>query len=361
MFKALIFICLYFNNFDLSSIKSVQLQTEACKKMDLSIIIVNYKAWSSLSITLSCLKDMLNEKIDFEVIVVDNCSNDGHLAKFVQLFGGFKFIQNSGNWGFSDACNLGAASASRNYFLFLNPDTLPNAPAIEAIYSVLKNQNEYGILGCLQNDRNELNIKLAPNLFTLLGFTRMIYRFIHQKSFEKRSCRCQSIAQPDWVSGSIVMISRKWFEHVGGWDADFWLYSEDTDLSRRVAMKGGMIGILCTHKMIHRHGGASRVDNNTTAITKTEVKISNHVYLQKHFTGGTKIAGHLLLMVNNLLINLPVAIAGTTFFFIVPLNVYSLVYRNLILYYLRVIQTGIWMSPRSKNYPATKYSTPNTE
>lgn len=329
--------------------------------MDLSIIIVNYKAWSSLSVTLGCLRDMMNEKIDFEVIVVDNGSNDGQLEKFVQLFGGFKFIENSGNWGFSHACNLGAASASRNYFLFLNPDTLPNAPAIEAIYEELRHQPEYGILSCLQNDRNELNIKLAPNLFTLLGFTRMIYRYINRQSFKQRSCRCQSIAHPDWVSGSIVMISRHWFEHVGGWDVDFWLYSEDTDLSRRVAMKGGRIGILCTQKMIHRHGGASRVDHSTTAITKSEVKISNHVYLQKHFTGNTKIAGHCILIVNNLLINLPMAIAGMIIFFIARFNVYSRIYRNLILYYLRVIQTGIWISSRSKNYPGGKYKAPYTE
>jgi len=318
--------------------------------MDLSIIIVNYRAWSSLSVTLDCLKNILNEQFDFEVVVVDNCSQDGQLNRFSELYPHYKFIENTGNWGFADACNLGARSTSRNCFLFLNPDTLPNAAAIEALYNLLINKPEFGLLGCLQNDRNELSIKLTPNLFTLLGFTRMIYRFIHRHSLRKRSCSGQQIASPDWISGSIVMISRSWFEKSGGWDADFWLYSEDTDLSRKVAAQGGKIGLLCTHKMIHRHGGASRVDWQTTAITKSEVKISSHVYIQKHFTGNTKIPGHTLLIMNNLLINFPVAMAGLLFFFIAPLRIYSRIYGNLLQYYLKVIKTKTWISPRSKNF-----------
>jgi len=107
---------------------------------------------------------------------------------------------------------------------------------------------------------------------------------------------------------------------------------------------------LCAHTMIHRHGGASRVDRQTTAITKSEVKISSHVYIQKHFTGNSKITGHAILILNNLLVNLPVAIVGLFFFFIAPLRISSQIYGNLIQYYLSVIKNNNWISPRSKNF-----------
>lgn len=318
--------------------------------MDLSIVIVNYKAWDSLSVALNGLMAIPQSSPGFEVIVVDNCSGDGQLAIFKKAYPEFRFVENSGNWGFADACNLGAARALGHFFLFLNPDTIPNGEAIGAMYSTLWLNPEYGILSCMQNDRNESNIKLWPSLSTLLGFTRMVYRVIHRRDFQKRSCRSQSIARPDWISGSIVMISRKWFDQAGGWDNDFWLYSEDTDLSKKVVEKGGKIGVLCNYKMIHRHGGASRIDLYTTSRTKTEVKISSHVYIQKHFTGKTKAVGHGILILNNLLMNSPVAALGLVFFFIPQLHLFSRIYGRILIYYSGVLKTGTWISPRSKNY-----------
>lgn len=322
--------------------------------MDLSIIIVNYKAWHTLSITLNGLQDILRQGIDFEVIVVDNASGDGRLSGFIGLYPTFTFVENTGNWGFADACNLGARNSSKNYLLFLNPDTLPNAGAILALHSSLVLDTEYAILTCLQNDKNELKLRLFPNLFTLFWFTRIIYRWIHRAAIQTRSCGGHGIALPDWVSGSIVMMPRHWFERVGGWDPDFWMYSEDTDLSKRIANLGGKIGLLCGYKMQHRHGGASRIDYSTTSITKTEVKISHHVYIQKHFTRKTKALAHVFLIVNNLFFNFPLALLGFIFFFSPPLSIFGQIYIKILNYYVGVWSSKNWISPRSKNYRNTR-------
>lgn len=318
--------------------------------MDLSIIIVNYKAWNSLSVTLDGLKNILNENQSFEVIVVDNFSNDGRLKLFEVQYPDFVFAENSGNWGFADACNLGAGLAKTNYLLFLNPDTLPNASALLALYSGIIEHPEYGILSCLQNDRNEHQIKLWPNIFTLFGFTRMFYRLMNRRSIVSRSCQQRQFAHPDWISGSIVMMSKTWFDKVDGWDADYWLYSEDTDLSRRIADQGGLIGLMCGYKMVHLHGGASRIDRMTTQITKSEVKISNHVYVQKHFKSHSKTAAHSLLIFNNVIFNFPGALLGLLLFFIPNMNMYWQVYRRTVKYYASVFSLGTWISPRSKHF-----------
>jgi len=66
---------------------------------DLSIIIVNYKSWGVLQ---QCL-DSFNRyppKLNYEIVVVDNDSQDGQLGPFSQKYPTVKFVNNSGNYGF---------------------------------------------------------------------------------------------------------------------------------------------------------------------------------------------------------------------------------------------------------------------
>ena len=86
--------------------------------IDISIVIVNYKSWNHL---FSCLESIQNIKLEYitiEVIVVDNCSNDSKLNVFRNDFPNFSFIENSGNNGFANGCNLGAKNSSGDYLFF---------------------------------------------------------------------------------------------------------------------------------------------------------------------------------------------------------------------------------------------------
>ena len=80
------------------------------RKIDLSIIIVNYKSWEVLA---KCIMSFNKHKphTSYEIIVVDNDSQDGKFKKFQQQFNEINLIANSGNYGFSSGCNLGAGYA----------------------------------------------------------------------------------------------------------------------------------------------------------------------------------------------------------------------------------------------------------
>ena len=93
----------------------------------LSIIIVN---WNSGDLLVECISSIgLAKQIDFtltEVVIVDNHSSDDSIAKvkaMTDLPFQLKMIFNTENKGFGVACNQGAASASCDFLLFLNPDT----------------------------------------------------------------------------------------------------------------------------------------------------------------------------------------------------------------------------------------------
>ena len=96
----------------------------------LSVIIVNYRGWGPLSRCLEALSCLDDASFSSEVIIVDNCSNDGKLKDFSTQHSSFRFIENTGNYGFSSGNNLGARNSNGDYILFLNPDTVANLPAL---------------------------------------------------------------------------------------------------------------------------------------------------------------------------------------------------------------------------------------
>ena len=252
-------------------------------------------------------------------MVVDNHSDDGCFKGFQQEFPHVKCIQNSGNNGFANACNLGVQFSVGNYILFLNPDTLANQAAIYNMWQVAKKNPAVGIVSCLQkkpNGRYEKKVRKFPNVFRLFGLTRAIYGVLY---------KTEDASQDK-------------------------MYYEDVDLSMRVQKNKGKVVLLTSSELIHNHGGSSRINMRTTSETKTEVLISKHVYIHTHFQGVEKLISLVILVIYNLISKLLSGSIGILFFFIpkMRLNVYLLV--KTVKYYLNSLAKGTWLSPNSMNY-----------
>ncbi|MBK5285951.1 MAG: glycosyltransferase, partial [Bacteroidia bacterium] len=86
--------------------------------MKLSVIIVNYNVKYFLEhCLLSVLKAL--EKIDGEIIVVDNNSVDGSVEMLRKKFPSVKLIENDANEGFAKANNKGIRQSKGEYILLL--------------------------------------------------------------------------------------------------------------------------------------------------------------------------------------------------------------------------------------------------
>ena len=101
--------------------------------MDLSVIIVCYKGWEKLSGCLEALDAFVLKTFSMEVIVVDNNSGDGWINDFESKFYRFRFIKSQINGGYAYGCNLGAARATGDFFMILNPDTVVKEEAVEKL------------------------------------------------------------------------------------------------------------------------------------------------------------------------------------------------------------------------------------
>ncbi|CAI8311468.1 MAG: N-acetylglucosaminyl-diphospho-decaprenol L-rhamnosyltransferase [Flavobacterium sp. SCGC AAA160-P02] len=316
-------------------------------KVDVSIIIVNYKSWNHLRNCLDSIQDLRDLSFIFETIVIDNHSNDGNLNSFSSQFPEVDFFLNSRNNGFANGCNFGASKALGDYFLFLNPDTIVNATALEEIFHVTKRNPSIGISSCLQKKESgsyEKIMKIFPRITTLFGFSRAFFSL-----FKNTATSQKKIVYPDWVSGSLVFISRQWFEKINGWNEDYWMYYEDVDLCKKIYQLNGKVAVLTSKEIIHKHGGASRINIKTSSITKTEVQISKHVYVQNHFKGIERIVSHFLLIINNILIKAIFATLGVFLFFIPKMRLNVYLFIKIIHYYFSSLIKGSWLSGNSTN------------
>ena len=318
---------------------------------------MNYRGWKALDECLESIAAIVSKTVTFEVIVIDNMSNDGQFPLFKEKYSTFTLIENSGNNGFSNGCNFGASMATGNHFLFLNPDTKLTIEALETLIQTSISHPEIGILSCLQineNDKFYNQNNLFPALGRFLGISRAIYRKINSSKLEKRFTAKGDLFYPDWVTGAVVCISKGWFAKINGWNEDYWLYFEDVDLCKKITAVGGKVAVTRKATIFHQHGGASRLNIKTKAITKTEVIISKHTYISNQFPIGIQFYLHSLLVIGVLFEKTVLTLVSLVLFFIPKLAVNRLMLKNLLIYYSNAIQKQTWISPRAMNYLKTK-------
>ncbi len=325
--------------------------------MKLSIIIVNYRSWKKLRLCLESLQCMKGTLSAWEVIVVDNHSADNQLPVFVDDFPEFCFIENGDNFGFAHGCNLGASRSSGDFLLFLNPDTKVTIEPLKRLLRVAEDHPEFTVLSCSQitdsgKDTRPYGLFITPK--TLTSFMRSVYKLTHKDFPPTTLASGDNVIFPDWVSGSVVLMNRKKFEQLSGWCEEFWMYYEDADLCKRVWNSGGRVALVKNIRFIHNHGGASRINLDIKTRTKSEVIISRHLYIHKHFSGMRRFVMQAYIVVNNLLLGqLIFAFLGLLFFFRPSLRVFPRLYVRTLKYYAGALSTGSWMSPRSVKFKKT--------
>lgn len=221
--------------------------------MNLSIIIVHYKTFE---LTQRCIQSIFEttKSVDFEIIVVDNDSNDGAGEKITTSFPSVKWIYNSTNEGFGRANNLGAKEAKGKYLLFMNSDMLiPENTINNCLIFMVENPN-IGVLG--------------PKLLNEDGsFQKSTYNYIgdHQEILKNNLLldKLMNFKTPSLkaVMGSFMIIPNHVFKEVNGFDPDFFMYCEELELCSRINKKGYQIVYFDEEYAIHKHGGSSTASN----------------------------------------------------------------------------------------------------
>lgn len=319
--------------------------------MDVSIIIVNYNSWVVLS---NCIESILNlnTALNTEIIVVDNKSTNDLFLQYQQKYPTVKWISNSGNNGFANGCNLGTWNANGDFLFFLNPDTKLNTGVLEHFTKIYYKEN-IGILSCLQTNGKDSFHKynlLFPNSLRIFGVLRSLERIFKKEKLTQYFKETATRSYPDWISGSAIFISKHNFNLIDKWNEDYWMYFEDVDLCKKAHINNLPCVITKEVSLFHLHGGASRVNPKTKAITKSEVIKSRHVYIANHFSAASQQWLNPLLMTNNMVSVGILAIFSFPLFFLKKLKVNRYKFLELYSYYKTSLKNKTWLSYRSTNF-----------
>lgn len=233
--------------------------------MLLSVIIVHYRVPLYLAQCLYSLEVALAGK-EAEIIVVDNDSQPNDTISLINRFTQVRWIALGENIGFAAACNLGWKQSSGQYILFLNPDTLTTAQAIDACLGHLRKNNKVGAVGCrLVNGFGYFlpeSKRSLPSMFSaackLTGLSSLFPQSAIFNQYAMGNVDSLDSCAVEVLTGAYLLVPRKVLEEVNGFDEAFFLYGEDVDFCRRI----GAAGYNCWYEGgttgIHFKGASSR-------------------------------------------------------------------------------------------------------
>ena len=235
----------------------------ACSPMELSIIIVN---WNSKEYLRKCVGSILAETrgLKFEIIVIDSASFDGCAKMLHSEYPQVRFIQSRENLGFAQSNNLAFRSATGESVLFLNPDTEIVGPAINVLYSTLKLLPDAGLVG-----GRLLNSDGTVQTSCVQAFPTVLNQLLNAESLRRRFPRSRlwgmaplfdADTKPkvvEVISGACVMLPRLLLQKIGVFSKDYFMYSEDIDLSYKVSQAGYKRYYVPGATVVHHGGGSS--------------------------------------------------------------------------------------------------------
>lgn len=262
---------------------STRFHTENNPKV--SVIIVNYNGGQDI---IDCLESLQNDRAaaSFEIIIVDNNSTDGSIAKISEQFESVKLLALDENLGFAAACNAGIAVAHSNTILLLNPDTVVTDGAISRMYDSLLKHPHWGIVGARMLTIERIPYRAARRFptprdlgMTSIGLAKL---FSSSKTFNGYLYGervIESLDEVDQIEGSCLMISEAARKAVGKLDEQFFIFFEEVDWCKRVKAAGFEIHIVKEAEVIHK---VSTTMGRYFDFTRTIHARSAMKYFRKH-------------------------------------------------------------------------------
>ncbi|MEL6948236.1 MAG: glycosyltransferase, partial [Pseudomonadota bacterium] len=217
-----------------------------------SIIVPVY---NQIEYTLQCIDTVhANTDVDYELIVVDDCSSDDTLAKLKGRTD-ITYIRNTKNLGFIGSCNVGAARATKQYVCYLNNDTEAAEHWASTLIDTFELHTNVGMVGSkliYPDGRLQEAGGIIWNDFSGWNYGRLQDRTHPQFNHARHA---------DYCSGAAILLPRALNQALGGFDPTFTpAYGEDSDLAFRIRALGLSVLYQPLSNVIHHEGITSGTD-----------------------------------------------------------------------------------------------------
>ena len=258
---------------------------------NISIILINY---NTAKFTLDCITSIYKnttKTIDFEIIVVDNNSED---EDYKILCDGLKknpdVVLHSSpiNTGFGGGNMLGFQYAKGQYVLFINNDVVLKNDVLAIAHNFMESNPNVGVCTAQNFDEHNNFVTSFDHDKGLrkLIFGRSFLETINPKKYPKRKQEYKVPLEVNFINGAFMFFRKKQFEEVGGFDTNIFLYYEEMDICYRLRQKNYSCVLLSEAKIVHFQGASTGI----STVLKKEGFISYLYVLRKNYTTPKYIA-----------------------------------------------------------------------
>ena len=231
---------------------------------DISVILVSFNTFSVLRESLQSIEREKGD-LQLEVFVVDNNSSDGSVEMVKSEFPQVSLIRSDINLGFGAANNVALDLATGRYIVLLNSDAFLEPGSLRLSVDHMEADPTVGLAGGRLVGRDysaQPSARMFPSILSdFLVFTGLAHKFPRSRffgSFDRTWADSSQAAEVDWVPGAFSIIRADVLKKIGFFDPDFFLYSEEVDLCRRIQKAGFKIMYWPDIVVIHIGGESSR-------------------------------------------------------------------------------------------------------
>ena len=247
------------------------------------VVVVTYSPGESLAMFLSSLRTATTTSYD--VVLADNGSVDG--APEAAEGPGVTLLRTGGNLGYGRAANAGAAGFDGEWLVVANPDVEWRPGSLDELLAAAARWPSAGCLGpAIRTPDGQLypSARAFPSLGRGIGHALLGWWW--PANPWTRSYRAE-VGRPvegptGWLSGSCMLLRRKAFEAVGGFDPSYFMYCEDMDLCRRLG-EAGFANVYVPSAVVTHTGGHATSRNAPAMVAEHHRAL--YRYLSRQYAG----------------------------------------------------------------------------
>lgn len=229
-----------------------------------SIVVLS---WNTKELLAKCLQALRRDPDlrSWEILVVDNASEDGSADMTAQQFPWAKLVRNSENLLYSEGNNIGARAAEGEYLCLLNSDTEVLPGALPMLVRYLAANEDCAVVspqllwpdGRIQTACSKIcRLKDALAGLPILRRSRWARRARARYTMtDFDHATDMDVEQPP---GACMLMRRDEYLAMGGLDPRLSLYFNDVDFCRRLLQNGRRIHYLASAKVYHHHGASTK-------------------------------------------------------------------------------------------------------
>jgi GT2 family glycosyltransferase len=261
--------------------------------MDLSIIVVTYNGRELALRTLERYEGAIaaDPPHTYELIVVDNASQDGVADAIADRFPQISLLRNAENVGFSAGNNVGFAASLGRYLLFSNPDVEVTDETLPTLLALMEHHPDVGACTPFLKLASTGQIDWGAHrgfptpwaaftyftrLASLFRRSRRLSRLFGQYHLLDRDMTTEH--EVDAIRGGFFLVRRHAFEQAGRWDEDYFMFGEDIDLCYQLKRLGHKVMFFPQALALHYHGATTGLKEHSQGLAEVAAAARTRAY-----------------------------------------------------------------------------------